>query len=131
MSKVGLNFAQETCSALDVLRILFPITIQTLMQVGTAAGRLDLSEFVRSLPPETRLMVEGGSAVISSFLHSGEVDRLVATVAPVFVGAGGIPVTPKNGMASETVSSGKVWSIMQTQGTKQLKLLKSITLTSS
>ncbi|KAF9526423.1 dihydrofolate reductase-like domain-containing protein [Crepidotus variabilis] len=36
------------------------------------------------------LMVEGGAKVIESFLSSKDVDRLVITAAPVFVGAAGV-----------------------------------------
>lgn len=35
-------------------------------------------------------MVEGGAAVISSFLGSGVVDGLLITVAPTLVGDGGV-----------------------------------------
>jgi 2,5-diamino-6-(ribosylamino)-4(3H)-pyrimidinone 5'-phosphate reductase len=36
------------------------------------------------------LMIEGGAEIIDSFVHSGLVDRLVVTVAPVVVGTHGI-----------------------------------------
>ena len=36
------------------------------------------------------LMVEGGGRVISSFLKSGLVDSLVVTLAPSFIGQGGL-----------------------------------------
>lgn len=35
-------------------------------------------------------MVEGGAKVITSFLQSGLVDRLIVTMSPCFVGADGI-----------------------------------------
>jgi 2,5-diamino-6-(ribosylamino)-4(3H)-pyrimidinone 5'-phosphate reductase len=35
-------------------------------------------------------MVEGGAGVISSFLKSGLVDSFLLTIAPVYVGHGGI-----------------------------------------
>lgn len=37
------------------------------------------------------LMVEGGASVISSFINSGVVDRLVVTVSPTLVGDEGVP----------------------------------------
>ncbi|KAI9022809.1 dihydrofolate reductase-like domain-containing protein, partial [Phycomyces nitens] len=37
-----------------------------------------------------RLMVEGGSKVIQSFLQSGHVDQLIITTAPTLVGPGGV-----------------------------------------
>jgi len=36
------------------------------------------------------LMVEGGAQIIDSFARSGLVDRLIITVAPVFVGSAGV-----------------------------------------
>lgn len=58
--------------------------------------RIDPARFLARLNPGTRLMVEGGSAVIASFLHASPpvVDRLVVTVAPTLVGEAGVPVTP-------------------------------------
>ena len=39
------------------------------------------------------LMVEGGASVISSFLQSGLVNRLIVTVCPTIVGNEGIRYT--------------------------------------
>lgn len=54
---------------------------------------IPLRDFVANLPSGTSLMVEGGSAVISSFLSEALiVDRLVITTAPMFVGDEGVAV---------------------------------------
>ena len=56
----------------------------------------------------TTLMVEGGSKVVSSFMHSGSVDSLIVTVSPTLVGDDGIAVLPStsvnNGESGRMVS---------------------------
>jgi GTP cyclohydrolase II len=56
-----------------------------------AAGRISLEHLLKELHERgiARLMVEGGAAVISSFLTSRQVDHLVLTVAPTLIG--GLP----------------------------------------
>ncbi|KAL7009164.1 2,5-diamino-6-(ribosylamino)-4(3H)-pyrimidinone 5'-phosphate reductase [Cystobasidiomycetes sp. EMM_F5] len=52
-----------------------------------------LASFLAALPPETSMMVEGGSTVISSCLSlRTQVNRIVITTAPKFVGANGVAV---------------------------------------
>lgn len=53
-----------------------------------SAGRVDLHRLMATLTGLgiRRLMVEGGAEVITAFLSQGLVDRLVITIAPVFVG---------------------------------------------
>lgn len=57
----------------------------TVVPVGaTASGRVDLTHLMTTLAGRgiRRLMVEGGAAVISSFLDARLVDQLVVTVSP-------------------------------------------------
>ncbi|CAG8452467.1 3448_t:CDS:2 [Acaulospora morrowiae] len=60
-------------------------------------GQLSIDHLLKTLssPPFSisRLMVEGGAQVISSFLKSGLVNLLIVTIAPVLVGANSISVT--------------------------------------
>ncbi len=53
-----------------------------------AAGKVDLAALLAWLRRQgyASLMVEGGAAIITSFLTQGLVDRLVVTVVPVLVG---------------------------------------------
>lgn len=53
-----------------------------------ADGRLSLPELLFSLDRQgiKTLMVEGGAGVITSFLTSHQVDLVVLTIAPIFVG---------------------------------------------
>ncbi|GAA6059074.1 hypothetical protein JCM10212_002045 [Sporobolomyces blumeae] len=59
-------------------------------------GRIELSSLVRDQNLARHLgrslMIEGGSAVLSSFIASPDVDRVVVTVAPVFVGEEGVGI---------------------------------------
>jgi 3,4-dihydroxy 2-butanone 4-phosphate synthase/GTP cyclohydrolase II len=54
-------------------------------------GRIDLQALVKTLFVRgiRRLMVEGGAEMITSFIREKLVDRMVITIAPVFVG--GVP----------------------------------------
>ena len=51
-------------------------------------GDLDLSEVLTHLYDANlnTLMVEGGASIISSFLSSQLVDRIILTIAPIFLG---------------------------------------------
>lgn len=70
--------------------------VQTLEAAGatvtavstTAADRLNLNDVLAHLHGAgvRRLMVEGGAAVIGSFLQSRLVDQVVLTIAPLFLG---------------------------------------------
>lgn len=53
------------------------------------AGRIDISAMLQALGKRgiTRLLVEGGRTVQSSFLHAGLADRVELFTAPVFLGA--------------------------------------------
>lgn len=55
-----------------------------------AVGRVLLDEVLRMLHAEgaRRVLVEGGQSVITSFIRAGLADRLVVTVAPLFIGSG-------------------------------------------
>ncbi|CAG8533208.1 10214_t:CDS:2 [Ambispora leptoticha] len=59
-------------------------------------GHLSLTHLLTTLSSAplslTRIMVEGGSKIINSFLSSGLVDQLVVTIAPIFVGGDGLSV---------------------------------------
>jgi 3,4-dihydroxy 2-butanone 4-phosphate synthase/GTP cyclohydrolase II len=60
-----------------------------LFEIPFASGRyLDLFALIESLSGlgVASLMVEGGAAVITSFLAAGLVDRVAITIAPVFIG---------------------------------------------
>ena len=52
------------------------------------AGQVPLPDVLAYLAEEgiSTLMVEGGGGVISAFLAAGLVDRVVVTIAPLFVG---------------------------------------------
>jgi GTP cyclohydrolase II len=56
-----------------------------------SAGRVDLAALLPALAEDGihNLMVEGGAAVITSFLREGLADQAVITVAPCFIG--GLP----------------------------------------
>lgn len=55
---------------------------------GSAAGRVDLEAVLDCLGAQaiTSVMVEGGAAVITSFLAQALADRAAITIAPVFIG---------------------------------------------
>jgi 3,4-dihydroxy 2-butanone 4-phosphate synthase/GTP cyclohydrolase II len=55
---------------------------------GSAAGGVDLAAVLDCLGAQSiaSVMVEGGAAVITSFLAEGLADRMAMTIAPVFVG---------------------------------------------
>lgn len=57
------------------------------------SGRLSIKRILLELQDMgvKSLMVEGGATVISSFIASGLVDRLVVTVCPTLVGDEGVP----------------------------------------
>mmetsp|Transcript_1241 Transcript_1241/g.3254 ORF Transcript_1241/g.3254 Transcript_1241/m.3254 type:complete len:290 (-) Transcript_1241:62-931(-) len=59
-----------------------------------AEGQIDLLAMLQKLKKEFRidsLMVEGGSAIISSFLRMGIADCLCVTIAPKIIGSFGLP----------------------------------------
>ena len=61
----------------------------TLLPVGgDKDGHISLSDLLNSLYQRgiKSVMVEGGATVIAAFLRKGLVDRVVVTIAPVFVG---------------------------------------------
>lgn len=62
----------------------------TVIGLKPRAGRLDPAETLRRLKELgiTSLMVEGGSALLSSFVQSGAWDRLNAVLAPILLGRG-------------------------------------------
>lgn len=64
---------------------------------STPQGQVDLRAMLQLLTQQgmINLMVEGGSAVITSFLTQHLVDRLVVTIAPRLVG--GLPAIQNNG----------------------------------
>jgi 3,4-dihydroxy 2-butanone 4-phosphate synthase/GTP cyclohydrolase II len=61
-----------------------------VIAVGPTEGGLDLEQTLRSLRARgvRTLLVEGGARVITSFLRSGSVDRLIVSLAPTIIGAG-------------------------------------------
>ena len=58
------------------------------------SGVLDLKAVLRQLGGEaiTSVLVEGGGAVHGAFLRAGLVDEVKMFIAPIFIGADGIPV---------------------------------------
>lgn len=65
-----------------------------------ADGELDLSDVIRRLRSHygiKTLMVEGGSALLSSFWTTGLFDTLCLTIAPKFLGSKGFGPTLKEG----------------------------------
>ncbi|CAG8481163.1 4232_t:CDS:10, partial [Ambispora gerdemannii] len=82
-----------------------PLKRESLEQAGAKVfvietdpknGHLSLAHLLTTLSSAplslTRIMVEGGSTIIKSFLSSGLVDQLVVTIAPIFVGGDGLSV---------------------------------------
>jgi len=63
-----------------------------VIEVPIEQGRLSLKKLLLELQDMgvKNLMVEGGATVISSFINSGVVDRLVVTVCPNLVGDDGV-----------------------------------------
>jgi len=81
--------------------------------VDVAAGGFTLASLVdsKALRPHLgrSLMIEGGSSIISSFLSAPEVDMIVTTVAPTFVGEDGVGllkpgVSPNSDLSSRELS---------------------------
>lgn len=64
-----------------------------VIEVPIEQGRLSMKKMLLELQDMgvNSLMVEGGATVISSFINSGVVDRLVVTVSPTLVGEDGVP----------------------------------------
>lgn len=58
--------------------------------IGAPGGRCDPGEVVKALAARgcRRILVEGGGAMVSSFLAAGALDRLHVAVAPLFIGEG-------------------------------------------
>lgn len=83
--------------------------------VNLKKNRLDLAEVLVTLGKAqiTSLLVEGGSGVHSSFLEAGLVDEVNIFVAPLFIGADGIPLINKTGF--DTVQDGYRFQIIRTQ----------------
>jgi len=63
--------------------------IEVLAAKRDANGRVDIPAMLQALGKRgvTRLLVEGGRTVQSSFLHAGLADRVELFTAPVFLGA--------------------------------------------
>jgi diaminohydroxyphosphoribosylaminopyrimidine deaminase/5-amino-6-(5-phosphoribosylamino)uracil reductase len=70
-------------------------------------GRVDLSSLLDCLGElgVSSLMVEGGAAVISSFLTHSLVDLAVLTIAPVFLG--GLKSLEEGALRSDGIAMGK------------------------
>ena len=67
--------------------------VRVLSFVADNKGQIDVAEMLSIFAAEgiTRLMVEGGSTVVSSFLRGGFVDRLLWFRAPILIGGDGLP----------------------------------------
>lgn len=63
-------------------------TVLTIPSCPDDASHLDLAMLLKQLRAELiqSVMVEGGARIITSFLRARLVDRLVITIAPVFIG---------------------------------------------
>lgn len=72
-----------------------------VIEVSGKSGRLDLREVLLALGKEghNSLLVEGGSAVHTSFLKEGLVDQVSLFMAPLFLGNGSIPVVGDLGIS--------------------------------
>lgn len=88
-----------TTEAADVERqkVLEAAGARVLRLPANAKGQVDLASLLQRLGELgiNRLMVEGGAAIITSFLSERLVDHLVLTVAPVVVG--GLPAVSRLG----------------------------------
>jgi diaminohydroxyphosphoribosylaminopyrimidine deaminase/5-amino-6-(5-phosphoribosylamino)uracil reductase len=64
--------------------------IEVLTVTQDASGRVDLKELLKTLASRqiSSVLVEGGAAVITSFLRSGLFDKIIAIIAPKILGAG-------------------------------------------
>lgn len=80
-------FASPTASQISQ-KILEQHKCHVMRMNVSKNGNIPLSNILHFLNSKgiKRLMVEGGSAVIGSFLNSGFVDVVVITIAPLFVG---------------------------------------------
>jgi 3,4-dihydroxy 2-butanone 4-phosphate synthase/GTP cyclohydrolase II len=64
----------------------------TVLRVPGEDGRIDLKDLLTQLATRNirRLMVEGGAEIITSLLSARLADRIVVTIAPLFVGGRGL-----------------------------------------
>lgn len=67
-----------------------PTWVATGDEVGTRDGRLDIAALLTQLYARDRrhVLLEGGPTLAGAFLRAGLVDRVVAYVAPMLMGAG-------------------------------------------
>jgi diaminohydroxyphosphoribosylaminopyrimidine deaminase/5-amino-6-(5-phosphoribosylamino)uracil reductase len=72
------------------LAALRKLGIEVLTVPPDASGRVDLKELLKTLAARqiSSVLVEGGAAVITSFLRSGLFDKVIAIIAPKIMGAG-------------------------------------------
>ncbi|VEU24020.1 DEKNAAC105196 [Brettanomyces naardenensis] len=86
--------------------------IDTLvLDVDPKTGKFSWLDIFKALREKgiRSVMVEGGATVINSLLRRGEdglfvVNSLIVTVAPIYLGSGGVEVSPREGLAVEDVS---------------------------
>ena len=64
--------------------------VEVVSVPANASGRVDLPELLKTLGQRdvSSVLVEGGAAVITSFLREGLADRVIAIIAPKIMGKG-------------------------------------------
>jgi diaminohydroxyphosphoribosylaminopyrimidine deaminase/5-amino-6-(5-phosphoribosylamino)uracil reductase len=69
---------------------LHGIGVEAAVVKADGAGHIDLAELLKRLGERdiTSVLVEGGAAVITSFLREGLADRVIAIIAPKIMGRG-------------------------------------------
>jgi diaminohydroxyphosphoribosylaminopyrimidine deaminase/5-amino-6-(5-phosphoribosylamino)uracil reductase len=74
----------------EKMAALHGMGIDTLCVDETSPGHIDLGKLLRALGDReiASILVEGGAAVLTSFLKEGLADRLVVIVAPKIIGKG-------------------------------------------
>jgi riboflavin-specific deaminase-like protein len=82
--------AATPAAAKSRLAALHKMGIEVLSLPPDASGRVDIKELLKTLASRqvSSVLVEGGAAVITSFLRSGLFDKVIAIIAPKIMGAG-------------------------------------------
>ena len=89
--RVVVDTAGRTPAGARVLDDAAPTWVATAAELGTGAdGRVDLGALLKALHAQGRglVLLEGGPTLAGAFVRAGLVDRVVAYLAPVLLGAG-------------------------------------------
>ena len=90
--RVVVDTHGRTPAGARVLDASAPTWVATAAELGhrTPTGRVDLAALLRALHAKGRglVLLEGGPTLAGAFVRAGLVDRVVAYLAPVLLGAG-------------------------------------------